>query len=103
MNEKKKKRKNEETEKIRKFSRNSVQKKRGDMFSNVGEMKNRWYKNLTQKGDVKQNSNFQNIFEAFFFFQKWTKKESQKCKSFQNEGFFGQKKLKRQKNWRCES
>ena len=77
MNEKKKKRKNEETEKNKEVLQKQCSKKRGDMFSNVGEMKNRWYKNFTQKGDVKHNSNFQNIFETFFF-QKWTKKESQK-------------------------
>ena len=78
-NEKKKKGKQEETEKIRTFTRNKVQKQRGDIFSNVGEVKKRRYKNLTQKGDVKHNSNF-HFFENQFIllFQKWTKKESQK-------------------------
>ena len=69
------------------------------MFSNVGEMKNRWYENFTQKGDVKHNSNFQNIFEnQGILFSKMDKKGiAKKCETFQNEGFFGQKKLKRQK------
>ena len=40
-NEKKKKGKQEETEKIRNFTRNKVQKKDWRYFSNVEEMKNR--------------------------------------------------------------
>ena len=54
--EKRRHRKNKE------FTRNKVRTKRGDIFSNVGEMKNMWYKNLTQKGDVKNNSKFQKHF-----------------------------------------
>ena len=70
-------------------------------------MKNRWSKNFTQKGDVKHNSNFQNIFEnqGILFFKNGQKKESQKKRqTFQNEGFFFvQKSGEDEKNWRCES
>ena len=53
-------------------------------------MKNRWYKNFTQKGDVKHNSNFQNIFEnQGILFSKMDKKGiARKRQTFQNEGFF---------------
>ena len=66
-------------------------KKRGDIFSNVREMKNRWYKNFTQKEMCDTIRIFKTFFEnqGIFFFQKRTKKESQnKRHTRQNEGFF---------------
>ena len=53
-----------------------------------------WYKNLTQKGDVKHNSFFskKKLQNQGFLFSKMEKKESQKKRqTLQNEGFFVQK------------
>ena len=95
-NEKKKKGKTKKQKK-RKFTRNKVQKKRGDIFSNVREMKNRWYKNFTQKGDVKHNSNFQNIFEnqGILFFKNGQKRNRKKMWDFSKRRFSLFKKVEK--------
>ena len=66
-----------------------------------------WYKNFTQKGDVKHNFEFFKTFSRIkaFFFSKMDKKEiAKKRQTLQNEGFFLFKKVeKTKKSWRCES
>ena len=87
--EKTKKQKNKE------FTRNKVQKKRGDIFSNVGEMKNMWYKNLTQEGDVKHSSKFsKHIFEnqGIFFRNGLKRNRKNRSDSSKRRVFFVQKK-----------
>ena len=61
----------------------------------------------TKERDVKHNSNFSKHFREsrHSFFQKWTKKESQKktSDSSKRRFFLLKKSGKDKKNWRCES